>query len=161
MYFRTAAIGRTLLCVNTYLRRAFLRAVVLGCFAPLASIAFAGCGALVVFEDETDSDTTISGQGGSVPLTCDVTAGPINLVPAPGNPSECRGGMSCEVWAGHGQHLSCPGFASSEPTFIECDIRDCLCTRYEEDDLVANFATGEVVDTRSDVTCRYVLVPSD
>jgi hypothetical protein len=129
-----------------------------------------GCGGTVVFEEQdgagasdptggggaadTSSATSSDTGGGAKPLTCDLVAGPIDLVPAADNPPGCGGIASCEVWFGHGQHLSCPAGYSEDP-FVACDIWDCLC---EEDGFVANFATSEVVDTRDpERTCRYTL----
>jgi hypothetical protein len=149
--FRTTATERTLRGVNTARRRRLLL---------VASLVFASaitaCGANVTVDDEGGG-----AEGGAAPLTCDLEAGPIDLVPLAGNPPQCRGVVSCEVWFGHGQHLSCPYGFTKEPAFVECDIWDCLCSPFEEDDFVANFATGEVVDTRDpNVTCRYTLTPA-
>lgn len=128
----------------------------------------AGCGGAVVLDEEgagggggAEPVSSTDAGGGTAPLTCDVVAGPIDLVPDAGNPTVCRGAVRCEVWFGHGQHLSCPGRGDAgEPSFVECSIWDCVCTIFEEDDFAADFATGDVVDARPGVTCRYTLVPA-
>jgi hypothetical protein len=128
---------------------------------PISAAAVAACGGIVVFDEEGDA-TRNDGAGGAAPLTCDLVAGPIDLVPVEDNPAGCRGAVSCEVWFGHGQHLSCPRWSETDPPFVECDVRDCLCTIHEEERFVANFATGEVIDTRDpNMTCRYTLEPAE
>lgn len=134
----------------------------------LALGLLAGCGGAVVFDEggaggaggAAPVSSTDAG-GGTAPLTCDVVAGPIDLVPDAGNPAVCRGAVRCEVWFGHGQHLSCPGRGDAdEPSFVECSIWDCVCTIFEEDDFAADFASGDVVDARAGVSCLYTLVPA-
>lgn len=153
MDFRTASSRCTLGGVSTsYIT---LLALVL----PISAGAFSACSADVVLDDEGDADGNEAG-GGAAPLTCEVEPGPIELVPVAGNPPQCLAAQSCEVWFGHGQHMSCPYGIYESPPFVECSIWDCLCTVYEEEGFVANFATGEVIDTRDPgLTCRYRLTP--
>jgi len=77
-----------------------------------------------------------------------------------------RGPIRCDIWFGHGQHLSCPGRNDADAgAFVECSILECVCLVYEEDafadDFAADFASGEVVDARAPgLTCRYTLAPA-
>jgi hypothetical protein len=106
--------------------------------------------------------------------SCDLRPGPggydldVTLVAEASNPSACAPSTACHVWFGHGTHLTCP-FRDPDPSRlqVECtlgvyaaesDTYDrCVCVA-REGNVVADFATGEAIDTRPGVPCRYRIV---
>lgn len=122
----------------------------------LALAALASCGGQVEHDDPPQSSSAAG--GGSEAKSCELVDGPIELVAEAANPAGCEASMSCEVWFGHGQHLRCPDYASAGPSYVECDVWDCVCSVYGEAGFFADFSTGEVVDARvPGRVCRYRL----
>lgn len=123
----------------------------------LALGALAACGGVVSYDDEPGESAGSAG-GRRDPATCDIVEGPIALSARADNPPTCEPSMTCTVWFGHGQHLSCPERVSAAPGYLSCDIWDCVCTVYGEPGVEADFSTGEVVDARDPSrVCRYRL----
>ena len=126
--------------------------------AHLFVLLIAGCGEHHTIGDAAAAAPDAAIETDAGPRVCDLVAGPIELVPAADNPPGCVGAMTCDVWFGHGQHLSCPADGWTMPAFAGCDIWDCLCEDYPPSGFVADFSTGEVLDTRAPGrTCRYTL----
>lgn len=122
--------------------------------------ALSACGATVIEDDDlgTSASSTVTAGGGGDPKTCELTEGPIALVAAQGNAPSCRPSMTCRVWFGHGQHLSCPELGGAAAEYAECDIWDCICVVKDEPGFTADFSTGEVIDARDPFqVCRYTL----
>jgi hypothetical protein len=121
-----------------------------GTVLALLAATSSGCAGEIVEDDPTDTAVV------EEPLTCDLEQGSIVLTPMPGNPIGRQAPVSCTVWFGHGQHLTCPGWdAPPSDIAFECDIWDCICAPKDDPEVVANFATLEVVDARGGVPCRY------
>ena len=117
--------------------------------------AATACGATVVEDDDTDA---ASAGGGSEPKTCELDEGSITLTAAPGNAPSCQPSMTCSVWFGHGQHLTCPEVGAAADEYAACDIWDCICVVKDVPGFTADFSTGEVVDARDPFqVCRYRL----
>ena len=123
--------------------------------ALVASLA-AGCTEHHVAPDDASAPAVDAG-----PRVCSLAEGIVRLTPDAANPPGCAEAVSCRVWFGHGQHLSCPDDEWTEPSYAGCSIWDCLCTDLETERFVADFSTGEVVDARDGArTCRYTIEPS-
>lgn len=127
--------------------------------------ALSACGAMVIKDDDqgTSASASTSGGGGSDPKTCDLTEGPIALVAEQGNAPSCQPSMTCSIWFGHGQHLSCPELgAAAADEYAACDIWDCICVVKDAPGFTADFSTGEVIDARDPFeVCRYRLEALD
>lgn len=124
--------------------------------AGLLAVLAAGCADGPVVLDDASAPVADAG-----PRVCSLVEGIVRLTPDAANPPGCAETIGCRVWFGHGQHLSCPEDEWTDPSFAGCSIWDCLCTDRETERFVADFSTGEVVDTRDTArTCRYTIEPS-
>lgn len=123
----------------------------------LGIILLAGCGGEVQVVD----DVGASGAGGELdPRSCSVVEGDVDLIPTRDSPLADCSPITCTVFFGHGQHLTCPGWTHGGAWTAACSIGDCHCVDDETGAFFADFSTGTVVDERKPgVVCRYTMVP--
>ncbi len=123
-------------------------------FSVTLALWTAGCSAEVEVPGEPDAPE-------SEPKTCQL---PVRLRLEPKSGGEACEPIECDIWAGHGRHLSCPADEWTNPTFAGCSVWDCECEQPGDrgGKFVADFSTGEVVDTRGHQSqCTYTIVPME
>jgi hypothetical protein len=101
-------------------------------------------------------ETPDGGDGSDAPRSCSVSEGPLVMRGNPSNAAGCDASYRCELWAGHGQHLSCPPRGAPATSFEgTCSIWDCLCD--DGSGFLADFSTNDATVTRDGLACRYTL----